>query len=107
MEEVTAWFMARLKWFILLGIVSVALMIGMVVLFILAALAVANNHWKPCDQPLKYYLLAGILWSQVPPALTAMLARCMQVEEEDGLSRCLLVGNLHDQRSEDLPKDKC
>lgn len=53
-------------WLVLGAVMFFCLMITMAVVSILALAAVIYHHDKPCDQPLKYYLLALVLWSQVP-----------------------------------------
>lgn len=54
-------------------LVIVAAVIGMV-MFIRAAVAVLNYNALECDEPLKWYLLVSLLWSQVPRHLVG----CMQ-----------------------------
>jgi len=61
------------KWLVLIAIAFVVLMITMVVVMVLAVLAVVYNHAKPCDQPLKYYVLAAFLWSQVPSRISSVV----------------------------------
>lgn len=67
-----------IKWIVLVGLLFLALMITMLLLFIFALLAVVNYHDKPCDQPLKWYLLAGVVCSQVTPTLANVVIGCFE-----------------------------
>jgi len=72
-EEMQGLVMGSLKWILLVAALFCTLLITMLILFVLALVAVINHNDKPCDQPLKYYLLAGILWSQVPGFLVELI----------------------------------
>jgi len=72
-EEMQTMLMGSLKWICLCLSVFTTLLITMLVLFVLAFVAVIQHNDKPCDQPLKFYLLVGILWSQVPGPLTELV----------------------------------
>jgi hypothetical protein len=54
-------------------LVIIGLIIAMIVLMILAIYAAVVHHTKPCDQPLKYYVLVLVVWSQVPQLVTRVL----------------------------------
>lgn len=56
----------NMKYIVCLAIFLVVIVITMITCGILALIAVINHHDKPCDVPLKYYLLVTFLISQVP-----------------------------------------
>lgn len=53
-------------WIILVCILSICLFIAIMVFFVQAILGLCFHHDKECDQPLKYYLIVTVLWSQIP-----------------------------------------
>jgi len=75
------------KWLVVVAIVFLILIITMIVVSVMAVLAVMYNHDKPCDQPLKYYILVAFLWSQVP----ARIASAVTDDTWDLTSRLVLT----------------
>jgi len=55
-------------------IIVVALLVCVAVLMVRALIAVIENHAKPCDQPMKWYLLVSFLWGQVPGTIANYVA---------------------------------
>jgi len=53
-------------WLVLLVMLMIAAALAVTILFVQAIIATIFNQDKPCDQPLKYYMIATLLWSQVP-----------------------------------------
>jgi len=53
-------------WLVILLVLMLAAVVTVTILFVQAIFATFFNQDKPCDQPLKYYMIATLLWSQVP-----------------------------------------
>lgn len=65
----------RWRWVIIPVVVLLLSFLCMALFFyIMALVAACNFHHEPCDKPLKYYLIVGLLWAQCPSYLT----RCVQ-----------------------------
>jgi len=82
-EEVTAFIVDNHRCIILFTFCFLAVLVTMFVLFYLALMAALFHHSKPCDQPLKWYLLVVLLWGQVPGCLTEAVARRCDIYDGD------------------------
>jgi hypothetical protein len=58
------------------GFLFVAIMLTLFGLLVIAIVAVLDNHKKSCDQPLKYYLMVSIVWSQIPRLVQETMRYC-------------------------------
>lgn len=59
-------FTRNFKWLLLAAVIFLILMVSMIVVIFLAIFAAIEHFDGPCDQPLKYYVLVGILWNKFP-----------------------------------------
>lgn len=66
-QEVQEFLFASLPGLCCFGLIVIVLLLVSVFLWVLAALAAVNDFAdeKPCDQPLRWYLIVGFLWSQL------------------------------------------
>lgn len=72
-------------WLVILLMLMIAAVLTVTILFVQAIIATIFNQDKPCDQPLKYYMIATLLWSQVP-SWGSSFANYWLPEQRPGLS---------------------
>jgi len=67
-------FFSRFRvWIGITAVLILFLAILVVVLFFQALMATIFDSDKPCDQPLKYYMIVTLLWSQVPTLIKSVI----------------------------------
>ncbi|CAK9004813.1 unnamed protein product, partial [Durusdinium trenchii] len=62
-------------WLVILLVLMLAACVTVTVLFVQAIIATLFNQGKPCDEPLKYYMVATLLWSQVQSWILSCVRR--------------------------------
>lgn len=61
------------RWRMWLIIIALSLLVCLCValyFYVMAVVAVVRNHGLPCDKPLKWYVIVGLLWAQFPHQVT-------------------------------------
>jgi hypothetical protein len=93
-EEVHSLARSCLCWLIVLGLLLLALGIAVVYFFIEALIGVIYYFNVACDEPLKFYLLVVVLWSQVPARITPWLQETFNLTspfEQLGTTICMAL----------------
>lgn len=68
-QEFFGWLMRNWILLMIIGVVLIALCATMLCVSFLACFAMIKHGDEPCDQPMRYYLLVAVCWSQVPGQL--------------------------------------
>jgi len=82
-EEVTAFIFDNRRCITLFTLCFLVLLITLIVLFCSAFMAAVFHHSKPCDQPLKWYLVISFCWGVGTSRLTEAVARRCDIHDRD------------------------